>query len=285
MRSFTVCLCLVLFASCQSSDAPAPVALGAPEGAVPAGPITLAGGKVSVTIDPAYGARITSYTYDGREILNQSREQNGRMFGSTVWTSPQEDWDWPPPPAFDTQPYEVRKLRENVYVFTSERDSASQLRLEKRIQLTQAGELGLGYEVKNESYLPLAVAAWENTRLPYAGRLEFYVGDTAWTNEGPLPLEMREELAVIPFDDQVAEPQKFYATLRDTMVRYYNDGLVFTKQTMITGRNQVAPGQAPLEVYLNPVLGFAEFELQGGYYRLEPGQSASMRTKWLVQPE
>ena len=248
-------------------------------------PITLTAANVSLTIDPGYGARITSYQYKGRELLQTKRDSAGITFGSTVWTSPQADWGWPPPAAFETEPYEAVKLRDNVYVFTSGLDEESGLQIEKRVQLMANGELGLRYKVKNEIGMSTQVAAWEVTRLPYAGYIEFVVSDTVYTDKGDLGVEFRDDRGYIYFDDQTTEARKIYATLRDTAVRYHHDGLVFTKQTMITGRNQTVPGQMPLEVYLDPVRGFAEFELQGGAYNLETGQEATMRVKWLVREE
>ena len=252
---------------------------------VPPGPITLRGGKVSLTVDPNYGARITSLKYDGREILRTERDEEGFTFGSTVWTSPQSDWKWPPPAPIDSEPYSVTKLRENVYIFRSAFDSLSELRMEKRVQVTDAGDVGLRYRVMNESGAPVGVAAWEVTRLPYAGRIEFSVSDTIWSDVDFLPVRITDGVGVITFDDEYEDRVKVFATLRDTAVRYYNDSLVFTKQTMITGGNQVAEGQAPLEVYFDPKRGFVEFELQGGYYALEPGQEAEMRVKWTVHRE
>ncbi|OAV44627.1 hypothetical protein [Lewinella sp. 4G2] len=253
--------------------------------AIPAGPITLTGGPVSITVDPANGARITSYKYQDKEVLNQDQGNNGLMFGSTVWTGPQEDWGWPPPAAFDTKPYNVVKVRDNVYLFTSEVDPESELRLEKRVQMTEAGEVGLRYAVINESNKNVRVGAWENTRLPYGGRFEFPIGDTAWSKVDPLPLVIKDSTAVIFLDEQNTEPAKVYASLRDTAVRYVHEGLIFTKQTMITGKNQVAEGQAPLEIYFDPENGFSEYELHGGVYTLQPAQRAVMRVKWTLRKE
>lgn len=248
-------------------------------------PITISHKGVSLTVDPNYGARITSLKYKGREVLQTNRDSAGLTWGSTAWTSPQADWNWPPPATFDTGAYTVRKVSDRIYIFTSALDSSSLLRLEKRFMLNDSGEVGLRYKVKNESGMPVQIAAWEVTRIPYGGRIEFPASDTVWSSEKYIPVELHDTVAVINIDDQITKPIKIYANLRDTMVRYYHEGLVFTKQTVITGLNQVAPGQAPLEVYLDPGKKFAEFELQGGLYTLQHGQSAALRVKWVVQEE
>ena len=254
--------------------------------AVPTAPVTLTQADVSITVDPDYGARITSLKYKGREVLRTERDSAGFQFGSTVWTGPQEDWKWPPPPAFDSEPYSVTKMRDNVYIFTSEVDAASELRMEKRVEIGPSGEIGLRYRVKNEGSTSASVGAWEVTRIPYSGRIEFPVGDTIWSNQEELYTTVDTEgVGTIRLDGQVPDKTKIFASLSDTAVHYYNNGLLFTKQTLITARNQTVPGQAPLEVYLSPGRGFAEFELHGGRYILDPGQSASMRVKWLVREQ
>jgi len=53
-------------------------------------------GPLSLAVDPQMGARIASFTYEGKEILKTSRDENNWQWGSTVWTSPQSDWNWPP---------------------------------------------------------------------------------------------------------------------------------------------------------------------------------------------
>ena len=273
---------MLLITACGSEAATGSEQAKAEQTVAP-GPITLTGGNVSLTVDPDYGARITSLKYGGREILQTDRDSAGLTFGSTAWTSPQADWDWPPPPALDSEPYRVDKLRDNVYLFTSGQDEETGLRLDKRVQVTDAGEIGLRYQITNQSGVPVGVAAWEVTRLPYAGRIEFYVGDTVWSDAYPMPVLFKEDKGITTFNEEHKEPKKLYATLRDTAVRYSVDDLVFTKQTMITGGNQVAKGHAPLEIYLDPKRGFVEFELQGGYYRLDPGQVADMHVKWTVR--
>ncbi|MBO4786361.1 MAG: hypothetical protein J5510_04770, partial [Prevotella sp.] len=50
-------------------------------------------GNVSMTIDAEHGARITSLKYGDKEVISQLRWPES--FGSTFWTSPQKEWNWP----------------------------------------------------------------------------------------------------------------------------------------------------------------------------------------------
>ena len=63
-------------------------------------------GDVSMTIDVSAGGKILSYKYGDKEIISQSPMREA--FGSTFWTSPQKEWNWPPVNEFDKMPYTVK---------------------------------------------------------------------------------------------------------------------------------------------------------------------------------
>ena len=67
------------------------------------GKYTLRVGDVTMVVDASRGGKIVSYKYGDKEILSQTRMPNS--FGSTFWTSPQSEWNWPPVPEYDTKPF------------------------------------------------------------------------------------------------------------------------------------------------------------------------------------
>ena len=62
-------------------------------------------GKVSMVIDAGKGAKVLSFKYENKEVISQLQRFNA--FGSTFWTSPQTEWNWPPVAEYDRNPYEV----------------------------------------------------------------------------------------------------------------------------------------------------------------------------------
>ena len=62
-------------------------------------------GDVTMTITPEKGAKITSLKYQDQEVISQLRWPES--FGSTFWTSPQKEWNWPPVFELDKGVYEV----------------------------------------------------------------------------------------------------------------------------------------------------------------------------------
>lgn len=253
------------------------------------GPVTMRGGDVTLTVDADFGARITSLTFQGRELLQTERDSAGLTFGSTAWTSPQSDWEWPPIAAFDSQPYDVREVREGVMLFQSRRDPKTDLVMSKRIALDSLGTVQITYYVRNEGATPVKVAPWEVTRLPYGGRVEFR-GDSLRLMDEDAALtdavELTEDsLHIVRFDDRFTAPGKLFTDLRDSVARFVHAGVVFTKYTEVNHHWQTAPEQAPLEIYWDPPKGFVEFELQGFYVEVQPGRAGYLWTKWELREE
>ncbi len=244
------------------------------------GPITLTRDSISLTVDPSYGARLTSLKYGDRELLNVVRDSTGFTYGSTAWPSPQSDWSWPPPAALDREPYTVQKVDEHSVLLLGKEDSSG-LVFQKRYRLGPDSDIGLTYWLTYNRDTARAVAAWEVTRLPYTGRIEFFA-DSVRTEKSDGVVESQDSFRTIYLDDRHPAPAKVFANLDSIPVRYYVDGLVLEKHTVVQDFYRVAPGQAPLEVYIEPQRKFAELELQGDYRELRYGETATLRTKWRV---
>ena len=79
-------------------------------------------GDVTMTISPEKGAKILSLQYKGQEVISQLTAPES--FGSTFWTSPQKEWNWPPVREFDKMPYQVEE-HDGSLIMTSEQLSWS----------------------------------------------------------------------------------------------------------------------------------------------------------------
>src|SRR5690606_29442140 len=75
----------------------------------------LSGDGWRVLVDPTAGARIAGF-FVGNTNLLTGPEVDPSNYGSTFWTSPQSDWNWPPPPEVDNQPYAVLEGEDDVLV-------------------------------------------------------------------------------------------------------------------------------------------------------------------------
>ena len=56
-------------------------------------------GDMTMTVNISKGGKILSLKHKDDEVISQSRFPES--FGSTFWTSPQKEWNWPPVPEYD----------------------------------------------------------------------------------------------------------------------------------------------------------------------------------------
>lgn len=252
----------------------------------------LSAGPLKMAIDPNVGARIASFTYEGREILKTSRDEANLQWGSTVWTSPQSDWNWPPP-LFDTAKFDVAKTAENRMHFYSPIDTTTNLQIIKSVRLAideARGPLAtLRYQVYNRGTEPVKVAVWENTRVPFSGSTRFASGGELRLGVDSLGVEVSDVNGISLIDFTEGQPNKqkiFYdpppPTKKYLYSTYENEGLLLVK----SWRRPVgvAPEQSRLEIYLAPKQGFAELEVQGAYREIQPKEHVDLVVFWQLMP-
>ena len=75
-------------------------------------------GDITMTVNAAQGGKIVSYRLGDKEVLSQTRFPNS--FGSTFWTSPQSEWNWPPVAEYDRKAFKA-EVNGNVLVLTGEK--------------------------------------------------------------------------------------------------------------------------------------------------------------------
>ena len=136
---------------------------------------TLQSNDALMSIDISKGGKILSLKYKEQEIISQSRWPES--FGSTFWTSPQKEWNWPPVPEFDKQPYTV-KQRDSHLVISSPVSERLGMSVGKDFSVdAKDGAFVITYSIKNESQEPRRVAPWEITRVTNGDGLIFFEPD------------------------------------------------------------------------------------------------------------
>ncbi|MEP7259487.1 MAG: hypothetical protein ABI687_13890, partial [Flavitalea sp.] len=128
------------------------------------GRYVITSGAVELEADPATGGRITSLKMNGKNFLTGS-DVNDFNWGSTLWPSPQSEWDWPPPATLDNKPY-VAVVEGNELFMISEKDPVTGLSFAKRFSGdSEQGCFILEYVITNLNDTARKVSAWEITRV------------------------------------------------------------------------------------------------------------------------
>ena len=238
-------------------------------------------GDVTMTINPEKGARILSFQYKGLEVISQLTAPES--FGSTFWTSPQKEWNWPPVREFDKMPYQVEQ-RDGRLIMTSEMSQRLKYRIRKEFSTDQKDNaIVVTYYIINESDETRQVAPWEITRVENKGGVIFFDAPLdGITPNGIMPFTAANGVAWYQ-PDEAAGNRKINADGKGWYA-YCNDGLLLLKVFDDLKPAQPAPGEAEIQVYVNRGKTFIELECQGAYTTLKPHEQLSWSVRWYLLP-
>ena len=252
---------------------------GAPSG--PSDPHTLKCGHQTMTIDAGKGGKILSLKYDDQEVISQSRFPES--FGSTFWTSPQKEWNWPPVPEFDKQAYTVEE-KDGHLIMSSPISNRLGFRIRKAFATDEKdGAFVITYSIINESNETRQVAPWEITRVANDGGLIFFKAkaESVW----PAGLMNFKDAhgAAWYTPDETNENRKVNADGAGWLA-YANKGLLLLKKFDDLKPDAPAPGEAEIQVYVNRGKTYIELESQGAYTTLQPKEQLSWTVRWYLKP-
>lgn len=245
------------------------------------GKYTLGVGHVKMVVDASRGGKIVSYGYDDKEILSQTRMPNS--FGSTFWTSPQSEWNWPPVPEYDTKPF-VAEVTGDKLVLTGEKSARFGYRVRKEfVADAKDNAIVITYTIVNESGEIRKVAPWEISRVPNGGIIFFDAKEVAPANNMvSLPFEYKLKAAWYALDEHRAN-RKINADGKGWLA-FCDKGLLLVKKFPDLKPTEPAPAEAEIQIYVNSGKTFVEIEEQGAYTTLQPGEELDWTVRWYLEP-
>ena len=238
-------------------------------------------GDITMTVSPEKGGKILSLQYKGQEIISQLKAPES--FGSTFWTSPQKEWNWPPVREFDKMPYQVEE-HDGRLVLTSEVSRRLQYRVRKEFSTDQKNNaIVVTYSIVNESDETRQVAPWEITRVENNGGVIFFDAPLDGITPANLMSFTAAHGAVWYQPDEAAGNRKINADGKGWYA-YCNNGLLLLKTFDDLQPTQPAPGEAEIQVYVNRGKTYIELECQGAYTTLKPHEELSWTVRWYLLP-
>lgn len=243
---------------------------------------TLSIGQITMTIDEN-GGKISSLKYGDKEVINQTKAPN--QYGSTFWTSPQKEWNWPPVTEFDTAPYVVTQ-KDGKLIMASQISTKLPMRIVKEFYTDPSdGSIVASYYIVNESKESRKVAPWEITRVPSKGVIFFDcpVENIQKASGELIKFNSAYNLSWYQFD--VTKGNRKINADGKGWVAYSYDGLLLVKKFEDIAPSQPAPGEAEIQVYVNAGDTYTEMESQGAYTDLKPGEALRWTVKWYLLPQ
>ena len=237
-------------------------------------------GQLTMLIDAAHGGKILSFKHGDTEVISQSRWPES--FGSTFWTSPQKEWNWPPVQEYDKQQYEVNSDLGQL-TLTSGVNDKLKFRIRKRFVVDNSdNSILVTYTIINEDDKVRKVAPWEITRVPNDGLIFFDAKLDEITPAGMMPFQSAYD--AVWYTTDVADQNRKVNADGKGWLAYSNNGLLLIKQFADLDKSEPAPGEAEIQVYVNRGKSYIELESQGAYKELQPKESLSWTVKWQLVP-
>ena len=240
-------------------------------------------GDISMTIDISKGGKILSLKHKDAEVISQSRFPES--FGSTFWTSPQKEWNWPPVQEYDKMPYTVVERTDSKLSITSQVSERMKYQIGKTFTTdAKKGAIVVTYSIKNMADETRQVAPWEITRVPNEGGIIFFDAPVEGITPAGLMTFTAQNGAAWYVTDEAPQNRKINADGRGWLAYLSSDGLLLLKQFEDLTPEAPAPGEAEIQVYMNRGKSYIELESQGAYTTLQPNQKVDWTVRWYLLP-
>ncbi|MGH1372890.1 MAG: DUF4380 domain-containing protein [Cellvibrionaceae bacterium] len=245
----------------------------------------LASERLSVTIDPSVGGRVSSLRYKDRQLLfSRDEAQSSNNWGSTFWLSPQSLWGWPPVEAHDSAPYQVSQMHENSVSLVSQWGMGAQVQKRMSLDEQRSNVLRMDYTVETREGFG-ELAGWEITRIPRRG-LVFYPAQQSSLDVamGAVVYRHRDDVVWLELKPDIKPPEgKINANGDEGWLAWIEDDLLYLKLYQPVEADRMASGEGDVEVYLSPRQDYIELEVQSAARSLASGDQLKWRVSWLVE--
>lgn len=244
-------------------------------------------GKLKMEILPKVGGRISSLTLDGHHMLAPIKDINKITdWGTVLWSSPQEEWMWPPVDVLDSKAYNVSVKGERL-VLTSSIDPKTGYQFSKIFMLAGENRIAITYRIFNHSAREKNVAALEVTRLPPSGSIFYPVGDLK-AESGifyPLNVTYLNELVWFDYDAKKirTDHHKHMNDGKEGWVAYVDKGHLLVKEFVDNPPSAIAKGEREIEIFAHVDHSFIEMKQQSAESTLGPGEHLEWTVIWHVK--
>jgi hypothetical protein len=246
-------------------------------------------GATRVEVDATYGGRIQTFALGseniltGPDVLSTGGAAAQNNFGSTLWTSPQSVWNWPPEAPIDSEPY-AATLDDGLLTLLGGPGPITGFAVEKRFALEAGSErLLIDYVLHNRAASAQSAAAWEVSRVPKAG-LALFPARFVALPQSTLASELIDGVAWVDLSAPPGTDAKLFQDGERGWFAYVLDDLAFIKVFKDVPPSAQAPGEAEIELYVSGAFDYIELEQQGPYAEIPGGgQSEPWHVEWLMR--
>jgi len=241
--------------------------------------------NVYFEVDPSYGARITSFQIDSEEILWGSAYPGDYLWGSTLWQSPQSEWNWPPSVMLDQDPYSGGIAGDSIALRSDVDITYSHLVFRKVFTASLSDtSVSIAYTMINKGSSANSFSAWEVTRVPAGGISFFPKGEGNVTGALAGQTELINDVVWYEQEDSDPAGQKFFCDGAEGWSAHVNDDRqLFVKKFENAPATGNAPGENEIELYYSGPTSNIELENQSAYGSIAVDDSVRWMMKWYLR--
>jgi hypothetical protein len=238
-------------------------------------------------VDSQLGARVVTYGLNGVNLMGGT----GINTGSTFWTSPQANWNWPPPAEIDNKPY-AATVSGNTITMTGTTNAKLGVSVIKEFSPDLVRRaITIKYSIQNDSDAEKTYAPWEITRVPGTGFSFFPTGSAGVIAEKTtINAQAVSESSGVTWVDYpnggITSGQKLFADGAEGWLAHVEGDLLVVKVFPDVLREQQAPGEAEVELFAAGTASgvtYVELEPQGAYLPIAPGAKLDWTVTWYLR--
>jgi hypothetical protein len=262
-------------------------------------------GSLVFAVNPSIGARVVSFKFDGDELLTDTTA-NARFYGSTLWTSPANDWvpatGFDPPAVVDRDPYVATVSADGVITATSApytTANGKKFTITKVFTADIANQaIVIDYTITNTGTAAFQLSHWEVTRVFPGGLTFFPAGNNVKTNFLLQPISFQQASGYTWYDDTTHKAAKGEAKAgSDSMGGFIAQDAPHPKGDLLFVKafKALAPAAAPpapdnfaIELYATdaPTSAghtYVELEEYSAYTSIAPGATYTQNVRWYLR--
>lgn len=230
-------------------------------------------------IDSEEGARVVKFGSHETNMLMENDRQV-KNYGSTLWTSPQSDWGWPPSHALHFGNYQVVKKSPRQIILESAVDNSG-VQLTKDFNIVDEA-IQITYKLSNRSDHTKDVGLWEVSSVPARG-LFFYKSSKSQHGFVDSKFQLLETLGTNFYflnEETRLIKKKNFGFSDSGWMAYLNEGMLWVKTFKDVPNDEIAPSHGEIELFANTALGYMEIENHGNFESLDPEDFLEYQVVW-----
>ena len=261
-----------------------------------------------IVVAPQLGGRIMEYAIGGQSIIWQNADLIGQVIepeeaggwpnygGYKLWNAPQDRWGWPPDPALDSGPVQVRLLGTTGLKIIGTVSGDSGLQFVKEVYLeSDSSRAVISQRLFSTVKQDLDWSVWDVTQVktpgmaalptnpasPFpSGLRSFGDYDTADMDQ---TVSIKDGVAIISHRE--GTNLKFGTDAPVGWAAYTSGSLLYIKRFPGPTKGETYPDEGlNAEVYISGDMGYVEVEILGPMTYLKRGGYTSFNEEWLLIP-